>query len=354
MTQELVARGSRQVEGFGTREIARQEAGLVAAQAQATAAVQARYIMAMRNPRDPELVERELLMECKRPEFALLARYAKPVGGGQVAEGWSIRFAEACLRIAGNVEWTSQAIFEDETSVVWEFGVRDLQSNIHITEQATFSKTVERKYSKDREVLAKRENSRGETVYIVRATEDEMSNRVKAARSKAWRATVRLVRGDTLDRCEAEVAATIAALPPKKRIELLLQAFDQVGVKRIDIQQYLGHPLTRKVGQQDEYALSAEEIEDLISVGAAIRAKEITWDRVMAERSPEGSKEQAEEIAEQKLAQLKKAADEAQGIERQEPPAPPSNPEAEMKEFDRQQAAEQARGNAPKKGRLSL
>lgn len=358
MTQELT-RGTRQTEGFGTRELARQETGIAAAQAQATAAVQARYIMAMRNPRERQMVEQELMLECRRPEFALLARYARPVGGGQVAEGWSIRFAEACMRIAGNIEWTSQAIFEDETSVVWEFGVRDLQSNIHITEQATFQKVVERKYANDREVLGKRQNSKGETVYIVRATEEEMQNRVKIARSKAWRSTVRIIPGDTLDACEAQVAATIAALPPRKRIEMLLKGFEQVGVKPIDIQQYIGHPLQRKVGTKDEYALSEEEIEDLISIGAAIRAKEITWDRVMADKNPEGSKEQAEAIAQERIAQLKRAADEAQGVERavapEPPPSAPEALEAEMKAFDREQAeGEKPTAPAARNRRLSL
>ena len=350
MTQEIAPRGTRQVEGFGTREVARQEMGLAAAQAQAQAAVQARYIMAMRNPRNAEIVEQELMIECKRPEFALQARHAKPVGGGQVAEGWFTRLEEAWLRIAGNIEWTSQAIHEDDRSVTWEFGVHDLQANIHITEQATFAKTVERKFANGREVISKRQNSKGEAVYLVKATEDELNNRVKAARSKAWRSTTRLIRGDSLDACEAEVAATIAALPPRKKIELLLKGFDQVGVKPIDIQQFLGHPIKRKVGQQEEYALSAEEIEELISIGAAIRAKEITWAQVMADRNPEGTKEQAEAIAASKIEALKQAADAAQGIApepKQE--AAPADGDAEMKAFDAQQAKEQS-----KKGKLSL
>ena len=66
-------------------------AGALAAQAKA--AVEARYIMAMQRPRDWDQVRLSLLKECDRTNFAEVAIYRKPVGQG--IEGPSIRFAEA-------------------------------------------------------------------------------------------------------------------------------------------------------------------------------------------------------------------------------------------------------------------
>ena len=65
-------------------------AGTVLA-AQAKAQIEARYIMAERHPRDLDIVRAKLIKECKRPGFAAVARYLKPIGRG--VEGPSIRFA---------------------------------------------------------------------------------------------------------------------------------------------------------------------------------------------------------------------------------------------------------------------
>ena len=78
------------------------------AMAQATAMIQARYVMAKRFPRSWDEARIALLKECDRPEFSSLGNqgsgfYSRPVGGNKSAEGLSVRFAEAVLRIAGNM-----------------------------------------------------------------------------------------------------------------------------------------------------------------------------------------------------------------------------------------------------------
>src|SRR5258708_6569465 len=69
--------------------------------AQAKAQIEARYVMAERHPRDLDVVRQRMLKECRRPVFAGVARYRKPIGKG--VEGPSIRFAEAAIRLMGNI-----------------------------------------------------------------------------------------------------------------------------------------------------------------------------------------------------------------------------------------------------------
>ena len=91
----------------GSRQMMRQELSAteigpaqdsitVALAEQSRAEVEARIASARRWPRSIMRVRERLLADCQRPRFAEAARYRKPVGGGQTAEGWSVRFSEAC------------------------------------------------------------------------------------------------------------------------------------------------------------------------------------------------------------------------------------------------------------------
>jgi len=98
----MIQQGTAATEAFGSRSLTRSaETATSAMQASATAAVQARFVMARQQPRSWDDVRVRVLGECKRPGFAQVARYHKPIGDG--IEGPSIRFAEACARYAGNL-----------------------------------------------------------------------------------------------------------------------------------------------------------------------------------------------------------------------------------------------------------
>lgn len=304
--QHAVARGSRQVEGFGTREIARQENSVAAAEAQATAAVQARYIMAARFPRDMDSVERQLLRECEREGFALTARYSRPVGGDQNASGWTIRFAEAAMRALNHIEAWAVPMREDEDTRTFRIGITDYQTNNHYSREVTIGKTVERSNPSGREVLAERTNSRGKPVYIIRAFEEEVAQKEAVAASKFWRSVIRLIPGDILDRCEAAVAKTIAAMPPEKQIEHMIDGFARLNVQVVDLQVYLGHMLTSKSGDgKVRYNVSAAEVEELRGVYTELRNGVRTWAQILDDKQPEGSAEEAARLAEEKISALK-------------------------------------------------
>ena len=63
-----------------TNEVALPDTAATAVAAQAKALVEARYIMALRRPRDMDVVREKMLKECMRPSFAAVARYVKPIG----------------------------------------------------------------------------------------------------------------------------------------------------------------------------------------------------------------------------------------------------------------------------------
>src|SRR5690348_15141612 len=89
--------------GFGQTEVelVRETQGTALA-ARAQAEVQARYIVALQRPRNVEQFRVRLLEHCKRPGFAAVAAYEKPVGGQKI-KGPSIRFVETALQVFGNV-----------------------------------------------------------------------------------------------------------------------------------------------------------------------------------------------------------------------------------------------------------
>lgn len=257
---------------FGATEMElRTETASAAAAAQAQAAVQARYIMAMRRPRDWDEVRVRLLRECQRPTFADVARYHKPVGKG--VEGPSIRFAEAANRCMTNVYPETSTIYDDATKRIVRVSVTDLEANVTYTKDIVVEKTVERsKVSQGQEVIRERTNSYGKKTYLVAATEDDLLNKESALASKALRGlSLRLLPGDILDECMATVLATLenkAARDPDAERKKLVTAFDSLGVPVAELKTYLGHDLA---------ASSPAELVNLRAVYAAIRDGEATW-----------------------------------------------------------------------------
>ena len=100
--------------GFGTHELVQQretQGSALAARAQAE--VQARYIVALQRPRNVEQFRVRLLEHCRRPGFAKVATYSKPVGG-QAIVGPSIRFVETALQEFSNVLPEETITYDDD------------------------------------------------------------------------------------------------------------------------------------------------------------------------------------------------------------------------------------------------
>jgi len=215
--------------------------------AAAKAMVEAAYIIALRNPRNIERARQRLLAECERPGFAENARYAKPTGEGKIY-GLSIRFAEAAMREMGNLDCQQFIVFDDDLRRGMVVAVRDLETNAAVTFPVLIDKTVERKKpDPTREKLGERKNSRGEMVYLVKATEDEVLTKQNAMLSKARRnAILNFLPSDIADECERACQETLAKqdkTDPKAALRRITGGFFDLGVDADVVQKMVGHDL---------------------------------------------------------------------------------------------------------------
>lgn len=271
---------------FGAHELAiRTETATAAMTAQAKAAVEARFILALQRPRDIDTVRSKLLKECRRPGFAQVARYSKPVGGQRI-EGPSIRFAEAALRLMGNVLPETSVIYDDDRKRITRVSVTDLETNLTYSSDVSVEKTVERSNLKDGQVpLSSRKNSYGKTVYLLPATEDDIANKVNAAVSKALRGhALRILPGDILeesmDLCVATLQSEAAADPDREK-KKVLDAFAALRVMPNHLAEYLAHPVDQ---------CSPAELVELRALYQAIKDGETTWHAAVEQRT--GGKKQ--------------------------------------------------------------
>lgn len=274
---QLVARNE-----FGN-ELALPDTASTAVAAQAKALVEARYIMAIRRPRDMDVVRERMLKECLRPSFAAVARYTKPIGRDRSKwpSGPSIRFAEAAVRCMTNITVETMTVYDDREKRIVRVMVTDLEANVPYSQDITIAKTIERRQKKDGDtVISTRANSYGDTLYILEATDDDIINKQQALISKVVRTLgLRLIPGDIVDECMDQVLVTQAngdAQDPDTAKRKLFDAFAALGVQAHQLKEYLGH---------EAQSLAPKDLADLRSLYAAIRDGETTWREVMDTRA---------------------------------------------------------------------
>ncbi|MBL8910376.1 MAG: hypothetical protein JNM17_06700 [Archangium sp.] len=317
---------AQKLDAFGNTEQSHSgEVQALAISAQAEAEVKARWAIAQRVPRNIDQVRVDLLKECERPGFADVAKYSKPVGGQKVV-GPSIRFVEAALRCMRNVFASTTVVSEDRTTRRLQVMVTDLEANVSWPRQITLEKTVERRSREGREVVYTRLNTKGETVFVVIATEDELANKEAAAVSKAIRtAGLRVIPGDLIEEAMRKVdqvrEAGIRKDPAGER-KKMVDAFMALGVKPEQLVEYLGHALD---------ACQPVEIAELRDIHAALREGETTWRAVM-----EGKRE-ADPVGPPPVTPPAPSTQTVDATPTQ--PAASENPEADLQERLRQSVA---------------
>jgi hypothetical protein len=249
------------------------------------AMVEARFIMAMRRPRDWDDVRAKLLRACERPGFAGSAEekvwgaawYRKPVGEG--VEGFSVRFAEEAMRAMGNIDVLPSTVYEDERKRIVTVMVLDLETNNSVTTTITIEKTVERKFLKKGEVpIRSRPNSSGQMVHILQATDDDVFSKQQNLVSKARRTGIlQLLPGDIQAECRTRILAIRngeAAKDPDKLKRQLADGFAALNVPPSQLKEYLGH----------ELALSTPaELADLRELWEGLKEGKTTWAAVLEE-----------------------------------------------------------------------
>lgn len=295
-TQEQTSPGSSIVrDEFGATQIQMQnETAAIAVAAAEKAAIESRYILAKKFPRDWNTVRERLEKECKRPGFAESAIYRKPVGKRpnpkngewemQYIEGLSIRFAEAAIRHVQNFYASAKSIYDDADKSITRVTVMDLETNATIETDVQVSKTVERKKLKDgQQALGRRVNSNGEVVHIVHATDDDVLNKTNALISKALRnGVMRLLPGDIQDECEAicrETQQNRDAKDPDAAKKALFRSFAGVGISAEQLREYIG---------TNAETLQPAQLSELRAIFSAIRDGEATWSTFMDAKEAKG------------------------------------------------------------------
>jgi hypothetical protein len=269
------------------------ETAASAVAAQAKAMIEARYVMAMKNPRNMDQVRQDLLKECRRPSFARnkSALYNKPIGKG--VEGLGIRFVEVALRCMRNVLAESMMVYADAEREIHRVVVTDLENNNTWPMDITVSRTVERsKPQDDGSYISVRKNSYGKLVYTVPATDDDLLNKRLALISKALRtAGLRIIPGDLQDEAEEIIRAIRlddAAKDPDAERKRLADAFAGVGVKASDLREYLEHSLD---------SCTPAELVDLRGLYGALKDGEATWANVMENKRAQDDKPSLGDVA---------------------------------------------------------
>lgn len=284
--QQGGALATRQEFGGSAVTLATTETASAYVAAQAKAVVEARYVMALRRPRNWDQVRQDLLKECRRPSFAhnKSAYYRKPIGDG--VEGLGIRFVEVALRCMTNVLVETTMIFEDESKEIHRVSVTDLESNLTYPLDVRVTKTVERsKPADDGSYISVRKNSYNRNVYTVPATDDDLLNKRAAQISKAIRTLgLRIIPGDMQDEAEGIIKAIRldeAARDPDTERKRIADAFNEIGVKAADLTEYLGHTLD---------TCSPAELVNLRGIYGAIRDGESSWKSVMENKAEQAGK----------------------------------------------------------------
>lgn len=279
----------------------------------ARARIQAAYTVAIGRPRSYLQSRNRILERCKNPRFAELVEYAKPVGNTTIT-GPTIRFAELAIREWGNIDCQNSVVYEDGNIRRIRITITDLETNSTLSKEVQVSKTVERRSSVGREVIGTRTNSRGDTVYIVKATDDEIQMKTDSLVSKSIRnESLRLIPQEIVEEAIDVARETLRnrdAKDPAEARRKLADAFAALGVMPVQLESFLKHPL--------EYT-SPDEMQELRTIYAAIKNGESKWSDFSAPAQTEPS--EVAQDAKDKLERLKarRAAKDAETVSEPQP-----------------------------------
>jgi hypothetical protein len=261
---------------FDGIQLAGENAATQALVAKATADIQARWVMAMRRPRDMDEVRQMIIKECRRKDFAQTAIYAVPRGGNTI-RGLSIRFAEVAMRCMGNMSCEAQTIYDSDEERIVRVIATDFESNATWPRDITIKKTVEvKQLKKGQRAIRDRINSYGDRVYLVDATDDQVATKEAAMISKAARtAILRLIPGhiqdEAFDLCDELMKKKDAENPDAAR-NTLFDAFASLNVMPTQIAEWLGHPVDQA---------TPAELAELRKLYGALREGETSWAEAM-------------------------------------------------------------------------
>lgn len=321
--------------------------GTAAMVARETALIQSRFVMAYKRPRNIHDVRQDLLKTCERPRFAEKAWYSRPVGREKneetgeweekVAEGLSVRFAEAAALSMGNVDTYDEVVVDNDDYREIRVTALDLEKNTSYSRIVHVAKVIERKkLGRGQVPIGKRTNSYGDQVFLVRGNDDQLRTKELAEIAKAQRTLVlKLIPSDIKDECLDRVRAVVEKGikdDPQAALLALVDAFGKLGVKASE--------LTTYVGGRALDALGPPDIMHLRGVFSAVSQGMVTWHDVM-DASPYVSTEEKSDTQKATADKIRAEAERAKK-KAQERAAAPKKPPQQPEVVEERQPGEDA------------
>lgn len=247
--------------------------------AEARAEVEARFALAYKFPRDPDVARSRILKDCRRPRFAEDALYAIRRGGTTIT-GPSIRMVEAMLLSWGNVYSKSLITHEDHEKRKIRNFVTDLERNVTFDQEMIVPKTKERRSIRDGEKpLSTRMNHSGQMLYILPSTPDDVRQLEGAMVSRAIRNNgKRIIPSDILAEAIELINQTRrdrTAEDPDAARKALVDSFASLNIGADDLKEYLGHGLEK---------CTPAQLDELRLDYVALREGNTTWQELLAEK----------------------------------------------------------------------
>jgi len=273
-------------QSFDGLEVAkRNELAASATQARVTAMVQAKFVMALKNPRDPAVVREKLLGRCAQLDFADVAIYRRPQGKKKneetgrweenIIEGLSIRFVEEAIRVNRNMAIETAVLYDDDEKQVLRIAVVDYEDVTESSSEITVYKTIERReLKKNQRPLSVRANSYGEPVYILPASDDDLRMKVARATSMTIRQNgLRMLPGGLVAEAKRRVYETLKnqdkGKDPLTVRREVADKFAELGISAAQIADYFGGVSIEQINN--------DQLLELRIVGATVRSGEGTW-----------------------------------------------------------------------------
>lgn len=282
----------------------------------AVAEVQAALVIAASRPRNELAARERILQACQRTSLAQGAVYSYPRGGGKVS-GPTIRLAEACARSWGNMQYGFREIGRRVGSSEVEAWAWDLETNTKAVRQFSMTHTRDKRDG-GQELTAERD--------IYELVANMAQRRVRAC-------ILEIVPGDIVEDAVAQCEKTCHAAISEKGKDLgkvilaMSEAFEVLGVSRLELEERLGHRLD---ACQPAEVLALTKVYNSLKDGYGVKAdyfKPSTKAPTLGDQV-EGTR--TEQVSEALAAKRKGAGKVAQGVQEDaKAPAPTSAPENE-------------------------
>jgi hypothetical protein len=204
-------------------------------QEEARADIESAIIVARKFPRNESAAYQALLHACQRTNFAEQAMYSFPRFDSDENRnvditGPSVKLAREAARVWGNMRWGFAVIADGEDTRTIEGWAYDLQTNTRPSQQDTFTKIGYTRAGgyKPLNERGLRETTSRRAAFLIRNS------------------LLQLIPADFIDDAMVEVEKTLATeakKDPDMEKKKIIAAFDSIGVKVADLEEYLKHSI---------------------------------------------------------------------------------------------------------------